>query len=133
MNIQKKIIRPKDVLWNLNFHNFFLRSAWKFFCSLFRPSELRNDWWEKCLWVRESDSVTKTEVEKCFYLNMFKSALNSLHLFIDTVHQDDFLLFFENYNFYWFYCIYETANFWGGLQTLFKSNVYGFHGVNSLF
>ena len=47
----KKNIRPKDVLWNLNSITFSSDWPEKKLCSLFGPSGLRNDKWEKCRWL----------------------------------------------------------------------------------
>ena len=43
---------------------------------------------------------------------------------------EDFFLFYRNFNFYQFYLIFYLANFWGGIQTMFKQSFYGFYGVN---
>ena len=97
-------MRPKDVFWYPNSMTFFPLIGLKFFCRLFRPSGLRNDQWEKCLWVRASvsqwvcesespwarGSVTKIQVEPFLYLNMLQSALNLVHMFNDTVPREDF-------------------------------------------
>ena len=70
------------------FTNFSPQIDLKNFCRLFRPSGLRNDQWQKIFWVCES--VTKTKLEPFLYLNIFQSALNLVHMFIDTVPLDCF-------------------------------------------
>ena len=74
------------MLWYANFHIFFPQNGLKFFFVGFSDLldyEMTND---KCLRVHES--VTITKVEPLLYLNMFQSALNLVHMFIDTVPRD---------------------------------------------
>ena len=93
MNIQKKYT-SEGCIMKSKFHNFFPPIGLKKNCVAFSDLldyEMTNEKMFVSPW--DCDSVTKTKVDLFLYLNMFKSALNSVHLFIDTVHRDDFLFF----------------------------------------
>jgi len=82
------------------------------------------------------DSVTDSVVSSFLYLNMFQSAPNLVHTFLNAIPRDGFL-FFSNFQFLRFLSTFsvfwDLAIFWGENQTTSKSNFYGFYGINGPF
>jgi len=82
------------------------------------------------------DSVIDSVVSSFLYLNMFQSAPNLVHTFLNAIPRDGFL-FFSNFQFLRFLLTFsvfwDLAIFWGENQTTSKSNFYGFYGINGPF
>ena len=111
---------------------YFLRLTWNFFLAF---SDLRNNEVTNNLYVCHSVILLPFHLSSFLYLNIFQSAPNLVHVFLNAIHQDAFffsnfwfLLFLLTFSIFW-----DLANFWGEIQTTSKSNSYGFYEVNGPF
>ena len=104
----KKIICPKDVLWNLNSITFSLDWPEKIFVAFsdlqdYEMTKEKNVFEFVSLWFCNKNKSGIIYLPKYIQICTKFGYICSLIWSIKTI-----FYFFENFNFYWFYCIYET-------------------------